>query len=288
MWHGVHGQVRCLHSSFLIQYWIFPSNFCAISENRAVGPNLLGCLISFLFNFLLQLSEKNPFLCSFSSNIISLIKWKFSSLILLDALKAFPKVSPCSLEHHICSSSLFMDLFLFLFAPSLLTPLLLQFYFAAQSTKINLLRNSALPLVIYSLCQSCSHPHISKFPFLPKHSWNRFYNVFTSCRNPCCGKSLAFSVTHRKFFGLLSFEEGLFLPIIWFLAFFPPFCSPHSTPSGSDCALFMFCCSFFDFSSSSHQETSPPLPFHNFPLIILFIKDRLYLEIHFDFQTIYY
>lgn len=129
-----------------------------------------------------------------------------------------------------------MDLWLFLFVPSLFTPLLLQFYFAVQfhhsiSPKL-IFRETQVFLWLFPVPEGSSHPHISNFPFLPKTApWYQFYNFFTLWRNPCSGNSLAFSVTHIKFFVLLSFEEGLVLPIIWylwtkFLSFLPPFCLP--------------------------------------------------------------
>lgn len=143
-----------------------------------------------------------------------------------------------------------MDLFLFLLVPSLFTPLLLQFYFAVQ------LHHSISPKLIFweiqifpwllPVPEGSSHPHISNFPFVPKIApWYQFYNLFTSWRSSCSGNSLAFSVTHLKFFVHLSFEEGLFLPIIWYLwtgllSFLPPFCfSPFRTISFWLCLVYV-------------------------------------------------
>lgn len=238
------------------------------------------------------------FLCSFSSNIILLIKLKFSSLILLDALKAFPKISPCSLEHHICSSSLYhgfisVSLCSFTFHTIAIAVLFCGSIPPQHFTKINLLRNSGLPLII-----PCARVVlIHTFPishFFQRYSWYQFYNLFTSWRNPCCGNSVAFSVTHIKFFVLLSFEEALFLPIIWylgtrFLSFLPPFCfSPFPTICFWLCLVYVFLSLWlFGWLLPLPPGDISLIAFPQFFINNSICKRHTVLKINFDFQAIY-
>lgn len=97
LWHGVHGHVGFLHSSIIfnpscqnIEYFLQ----ILVVFLKIKPLDLIYWGVWFPFHFSSPTVWKT-FLCSFSSNIISLIKFKFSSLILLAALKALSKISPC-------------------------------------------------------------------------------------------------------------------------------------------------------------------------------------------------